>query len=267
MDARKGFASLTLFSFVSLYVLLIWGAIDSERPRAPTISALIADDLRKLLLYGMFVLVFVISRTGLVFMSTFYDIPKPQRKHRWCPGFWAVVRDHRFAYVAAVFGSAQLAGFVLVALVNLNLYPVTHYAFAIMLCVCGFICELMLILRRYESGHVSHKWFGWFPDLALNVLIWIAMFVCLLTFACVTTVDWYAEITTYAGLAEWYGFMFMALINVYRQDDVWRPMEKRTEPSVIEDAQPLLGESSMRRRAVPASRYQSMFFNKNVVSL
>jgi hypothetical protein len=208
------FSVLTFLTLFSLYALVVWGSIDTSRPRAPSISAMIADDVSKLVLYGVFVSVFIISRTGLVFTSTFYKL-QPVAHNAPFARFRNFVRSDAWPKWCAVFGSIQLSGFIFVGLLSLNLHPTLHFLFTmIMAYMSGTLCELMLIIRRFESKHAAPQTRFW------NVVVWVAMNVCLLTFGALSEFQRYSEIHTYSGLAEWFGFMLMVLLCQFRQDDV-----------------------------------------------
>lgn len=230
-DDRYGFSLLTLFSIAGLYSLLIWGAVESPRARAPTISAMIADDVRMLVLYGVIVCAIAISRTGLVWRSTFYalreDAPLAYEPIKGSEdGASAVVvptygcyrrfiRSQSGPKAIAVLGSLQLMFFVLVGMVGLNAHPEWHYPFAICAAATGSLSELGLFLRRCEVARCNLG-----LNLAANLFTWLVMVTCFAVFGAYTWSDYYAEINTYVGLAEWYGFATMAAIAAFRQDDV-----------------------------------------------
>jgi hypothetical protein len=216
-NTEYAFGILTALTLLSLYALLFWGAVDTHRPRAPSISAIIADDVRKLLLYVSFVCFFAISRTGLVFTSTFYKLKSPEKTsgNRCARAYRRCVRSERFPKAAAVFGSLQLSGFIFVAALSLNFYPTYHYAFTVGLAyMAGTLCELLLLLRRQESGHPTAC------SLALNWLVYVLMNVFLITYGALTSWQYYSETHTYSGLFEWVGFALMAELCFFRDDDI-----------------------------------------------
>ena len=201
MRVETRFAWLTFTSMMCLFVLVLWGAVDSPRPRAPSISAMISDDCFKALLYSFFVSIFVVSRTALVYAHTV-----------------KTKIDYMDTSILAL-GAVQISGLILVATFPLSRFPGFHYLSASCSVLCGLACEALLLVRRYKSGHYDPKPFLK-PDYVLNVLVYVGCFVSLLAYGVATVVDYNAETVTYVGVAEWYGFLFMDLLTVFRVDDL-----------------------------------------------
>ncbi len=201
---RDPFWWLTMYALLGIFVLTLVGTLTTTRPRTPSISVMIDDEPGLRLVYGLFVGLLTVSRTGLVFTSTFYALPNSGH-------FW----DKVAPWAAFACGSLQLVCFSLVGMFSVVQDPWYHYAAALGTVVFGFVCELLLLYRRYLSDVVK-EW-----ALLENLFVFAGMYVSLLVFGVYTRLDTYNELRTNVGIAEWEGYYLVAFVDMYRKHDVF----------------------------------------------
>lgn len=204
---RNAFVWVTLLAITGIFVITLAGSIVTTRPRTPSISVIIDDDPALRFVYSLFVGVLAISRTGLVYTSTFYVIPKA--------GWWINTFLPNFS---AACGGAQLICFTLVAAFSVTLDPTYHYVAAAGTVVFGFVCEIILWYRRYlrVTTTTDENW----ELVYINAIVFLFMYVSLFTFAGITWTDSYNELKMDMAIAEWIGYYLVAYINIFRLYDV-----------------------------------------------
>lgn len=236
-DAKHGFVALTFTAVAGLFIITLWGSISTTRPFAPTISTIIDDDSNIRIVYGVVVGLITVARSGLVFQSTFYDIssgtpeccatvpkrkkgysllgekpPKTKRPSSWC--LLPDIKSKDWAYVAAVFGSAQLICFALIGMFSVTREPTDHYVIAGFTVAFTIPCEAILFLRRVAASPV------WTWDLGLNLFVLVSIVVIMGTFIGLILNDMWTECKSYDAVLEWTGYYLIATINVFRTNDV-----------------------------------------------
>lgn len=199
------FTWLTTFAVAGILVLTFAGSLSTTRIYTPSISVFIDDVVWLRLIYGLFVGALTISRTGLVYGSTFYELdgyPKDGFWNLWAP---------RIAFGT---GSFQLVCFSLVGMMSVTLDPTYHYVAAMGTVVSGLVCEFILLARRYLSGKVDDTVLG------ANLVCWAGTYISLLTFGIITHANMYNELRSNMAIAEWIGYYLVAYINYFRSEDL-----------------------------------------------
>lgn len=215
--SRDNFLWLSLFAVLGIYVITLFGSVYTTRSCTPSISVMIDDEPTLRLFYGLFIGFLTVSRSGLVYSSTFYELEDA--------GWWSNVIA---PYLAFACGSLQLVCFSLVGMFSVVLDPWYHYASALGTVLFGLICESILLWRRGKSKEESYT--DWVY--AANIVCLLGTYVSLLTFGILTRVDTYHELKTNMALSEWFGYYLVAYINLFRWYDVKIHTLQQTAKSV-----------------------------------
>lgn len=199
---KNAFLWITAGAVCGIWIITLWGSIHTTRARTPSISVIIDDSPAIRLLYVLFVGALAISRTGMVFTSTFYKVD----------GYGDGVNVY-LPYISAVAGAMQLVSFFGVASFSVTLDPVYHYVAAMGTVVFGVLCEGILLYRRLLTGNRLELCF-------FNFLTLFSTYVCLFTFGGITWANNYNELRSNMAISEWIGYYLIAFINVFRIFDV-----------------------------------------------
>lgn len=204
MKKPYSFIIFTFFALLGLVIITGVGSQVTTRPKTPSISVIIDDEPAIRFVFGLYVSALTISRTGLVFTSTFYKL---RDGSWWMDVFWPGV--------AATCGALQLVSSILVGMFSVTQDQTYHYVAAGGSVFFALICEIILFYRRV-------RWYKYKISFALfaNVVSLFGILVCMSTYVFYTQADLYSELRVNSALAEWIGYYFVAQINVYRTMDV-----------------------------------------------
>lgn len=217
---------LTILALAGLLVITVAGSILTVRSRTPSISVIIDDEPALRFVYVLFVGALAISRTGLVFTSTFYRVPTT--RDTWSDGWWNFV----LPWTSVVAGAAQLVSFFLVAAFSVTLDPTYHYTAALGTVIFGIVCEFSLLMRRFE---VRSRKGDDDAFLVVNLFVLMATYASLFAFGGISFTDEYAEVKTNSAIAEWIGYYLFAFANRFRNFDMrMHAAQKKLEPTYAE---------------------------------
>lgn len=202
---KDSFEWITVFALVGIWIITFAGSFATTRIYTPSISVIIDDTPWLRLVYGLFVGALIISRTALVYNSTFFHLEGYAPDGFW--NWWAP----RIAFAS---GGLQLVSFTLVMAFSVVLDPTYHYVAALGTVVFGITCEAILLGRRYLSGKVSPE------SLLANFVCWAGTYISLLVFGIITRANTYNELRSTMALAEWIGYYLVAYIIRFRSEDL-----------------------------------------------